>query len=136
MGVIRLIQDLLLQVPASKWWIFSFFMLILFLLGMIMSSSGIMLLTVPIMMPIIKELGFDPLWFGVIFIVMMELGYMTPPFGYNLFYIRAVTDPKTISMSDIYTSVIWFVMVEFIALIIMCLYPEIILWLPYKLFPR
>jgi tripartite ATP-independent transporter DctM subunit len=136
MGVIQIIQDLMQYVPAGKWGVFAFFMFILFILGMIMSSSGIMLITVPIMLPIIKSLGFDPLWFGVVFIVMMELGYMTPPFGYNLFYIRAVTDKKVISMADIYTSVIWFVMVEFVALIILCMFPEIILWLPNKLFPQ
>ncbi|OPY88252.1 MAG: Sialic acid TRAP transporter permease protein SiaT [Syntrophaceae bacterium PtaU1.Bin231] len=111
-------------------------MFILFVLGMVMSSSGIMLITVPIMLPVVKALGFDPLWFGVIFIVMMELGYMTPPFGYNLFYIRAVTDPKKISMADIYMSVIWFVSVEFAALVVLCMYPEIILWLPNLLFPQ
>jgi tripartite ATP-independent transporter DctM subunit len=136
MGVIRVVQNLMLHVPAGRWGVFAFFMIILFILGMVMSSSGIMLITVPIMLPVIKASGFDTLWFGVVFIVMMELGYMTPPFGYNLFYIRAVTDPKEISMTDIYTSVIWFVCVEFVALVILCLYPEIILWLPNKLFPQ
>ncbi len=136
MGVIKIIQDLMMHVPAGKWGVFVFFMFILFVLGMVMSSSGIMLITVPIMLPVVKALGFDPLWFGVIFIVMMELGYMTPPFGYNLFYIRAVTDPKKISMADIYMSVIWFVSVEFAALVVLCMYPEIILWLPNLLFPQ
>jgi TRAP-type mannitol/chloroaromatic compound transport system permease large subunit len=102
---------------------------------MIMSSSGIMLITLPIMLPIVKSLGFDSLWFGILFIIQMEIGYMTPPFGYNLFYLRAVA-PEGITMADIYKSVIWFVLVESTGLVLVMIFPQIATWLPNLLFPQ
>ena len=62
----------------------------LFALGCLMDPSGIVLLCVPLFLPIVKALGFDPLWFGVLFIVNLEMAYLTPPFGYNLFYLKSV----------------------------------------------
>jgi len=120
--------------PGGRWGVMIFFQIIIFMFAMVMSSSGIMLITIPIMLPIVKALGFDPLWFGILFIVQMEIGYMTPPFGYNLFYIKAVSPPG-VTMADIYRSVIAFICVETIGLILMMIFPEIILWLPNKLLP-
>jgi len=78
-------------------------------------------------------LGFDPVWFGVLFIVNMEMAYLTPPFGFNLFYMKAIV-PKTITMMDIYKSIVPFVALQATGLIICILFPEIILWLPQTLF--
>jgi len=134
MGSIHVVQNVVEHLPAGRWGVIIFFQIIIFLFAMAMSSSGIMLITIPIMLPIVKALGFDPLWFGVLFIVQMEIGYMTPPFGYNLFYMKAVV-PSHITMADIYKSVIFFTMVETTGLILMMVFPEIILWLPNILFP-
>lgn len=134
MGCSKIVSDLMQYIPSGRWGVIIFFQIIIFLLAMVMNPSGIMLITVPIMLPIIKSLGFDPLWFGVLFIVQMEIGYMTPPFGYNLFYIKAVAPPN-ITMADIYRSVIAFVIVESTGLVLMMIFPEIILWLPNKIFP-
>ncbi len=134
MGSIQVVQNLMQYMPGGRWGVMIFFQVIIFMFAMVMSSSGIMLITIPIMLPIVKALGFDPLWFGVLFIVQMEIGYMTPPFGYNLFYIKAVA-PEGVTMADIYRSVIAFVCVETTGLILMMIYPEIILWLPNKLLP-
>jgi tripartite ATP-independent transporter DctM subunit len=134
MGCAQVVSDLMQYIPSGRWGVMIFFQMIIFMLAMVMSSSGIMLITVPIMLPIIKSLGFDPLWFGVIFIVQMEIGYMTPPFGYNLFYIKAVA-PQDITMADIYKSVIAFTMVESTGLVLMMIFPDIILWLPNVIFP-
>ncbi len=134
MGSIQVVQNLMQYMPGGRWGVIIFFQIIIFMFAMVMSSSGIMLITIPIMLPIVKALGFDPLWFGILFIVQMEIGYMTPPFGYNLFYIKAVA-PEGVTMADIYRSVIAFVCVETTGLILMMFYPEIILWLPNKLLP-
>jgi len=133
MGSIHVVQNLVQHLPAGRWGIMIFFQIIIFFFAMAMSSSGIMLITIPIMLPIIKAIGFDPLWFGILFIVQMEIGYMTPPFGYNLFYMKAVV-PSDVTMADIYRSVIFFIMVETMGLILMMVFPQIILWLPNKLF--
>ena len=135
MGSSRVVESLIQHIPAGRWGVIIFFQMIIFFFAMAMSSSGIMLITIPIMLPIVKSLGFDPLWFGILFIIQMEIGYMTPPFGYNLFYLRAVS-PKGITMADIYKSVIWFVMVESIGLLLVMLFPQIALWLPNLLFPQ
>jgi tripartite ATP-independent transporter DctM subunit len=134
-GAVDVVKNLVQYIPAGRWGVMIFFQSIIFLLAMVMSSTGIMMITLPIMLPIIKALGFHPLWFGVIFIVQMSIGTMTPPFGYNLFYIKAVA-PSGVSMLDIYRSVIAFTIMEVTGLIILLMFPEIILWLPGKLFPQ
>jgi TRAP-type mannitol/chloroaromatic compound transport system permease large subunit len=88
------------------------------------------LLTTPIFFPVVKELGFDPLWFGVLFIINMEMAFLTPPFGFNLFYMKAVV-PKGVTMGDIYRSVIPFVLLQGLGLIICMIFPGIVTWLPY-----
>jgi TRAP-type mannitol/chloroaromatic compound transport system permease large subunit len=134
MGSSRVVENLVQHIPAGRWGVMIFFQIIIFLFAMVMSSSGIILITVPIMLPIVKQLGFDPLWFGILFIVQMEIGYMTPPFGYNLFYVKSVA-PEGITMADIYRSVIFFTMVELAGLVIIMVFPQIALWLPNLLFP-
>lgn len=134
-GAVQMVENVLKHLPAGRWGVMIFFQMIIFLLAMVMSSTGIMMITLPIMLPIIKSLGFDPLWFGVIFIIQMSIGTMTPPFGYNLFYIKAVA-PEGVTMWDIYKSVIAFTVCEVTGLVILLMYPEIILWLPHKLFPQ
>jgi TRAP-type mannitol/chloroaromatic compound transport system permease large subunit len=106
--------------------------LTLLFLGMIMDPNGIMMITIPIYVPIITALGFDPIWFGVLFIVNMEIGYLSPPFGWNLFYLKSIV-PKEITLLDIYRSIIFFVVLQLIGLTIVMVFPEIVLWLPNKI---
>ncbi len=81
---------------------------------------------------VIKSLGFDPLWFGVLFIMNMEMGYLTPPFGFNLFYMKAIAPPG-VTMGDIYRSIVPIVGLQAVALIIAMIFPEIALWFPRSL---
>ena len=81
----------------------------------------------------IAQLGFDPIWFGILFIIMMEIGFLTPPFGYNLFYLKGVA-PKSVKLSEIYTSIIPFVLLMLIGLALCIIFPGIITWLPDKVF--
>ena len=133
MGSSEVIVNLMQHLPAGRWGAVIFFQFIIFLLAMVVNSTTIMMITVPIFLPVIKAMGFNTLWYGVLFIVQMEIGYMTPPFGYNLFYMKGVV-PKNITMGDIYRSVIFFTMVELTGLLIMMVFPEIILWLPNLVF--
>jgi len=102
---------------------------ILFLLGMFIDPIGIMMITLPVFMPIADQLGFHPVWFGILFTINMELAYITPPFGFNLFYLKGVV-PEDITLTDIYRSVIPFVVLESIGLAIIILFPALSLWLP------
>jgi TRAP-type mannitol/chloroaromatic compound transport system permease large subunit len=83
----------------------------------------------PLYVPLIIALGFDPIWYGVLYTITCQIAYMTPPFGYNLFLMRAMA-PKEITLIDIYRSIIPFVLVMVFGLIIMMMFPQIALWLP------
>ena len=110
-----------------------FFQILVFIMAMVMDSGGIILILTPIFLPTIKALGFDPVWFGICFVINLEIGYMTPPFGMNLFYMKGIVPPG-VSMGDIYRSVIPFAVVEYAGLILIMAFPGIAMWLPYKLF--
>jgi TRAP-type mannitol/chloroaromatic compound transport system permease large subunit len=101
-------------------------------MGCFLDPNGIIMITAPIFFPIITQLGFDPVWFGVLFVINMEMGYLTPPFGFNLFYMQAIV-PKEIVMTDIYRSIIPFVLIQFLGLVLCMIFPEIILYLPKML---
>ncbi len=129
MGAQELIEGMMQHIPGGPWGIIVAMMVIIFFLAMVLDPVGIMLITLPVFMPIVKSLGFDPIWFGILFVINMEIGYKTPPFGFNLFYLKGVVPPG-ITMKDIYTSVVPFVIIEIIAIGIIMVFPEIATWLP------
>ena len=129
MGSAGFIQQMLLGVPGGKWGIFIVMQLTFFLLGMILDPTGIIMLTAPIYLPLATQLGFDPIWYGVIFVMNMEMSYLTPPFGFNLFYMKSIVPPD-VTMKDIYKSIVPFVALQMLGLIICCLFPQIVTWLP------
>ena len=104
-------------------------MAIWLILGCVLDPMGMLLITIPIFAPIIKSFDFNMVWFGILFIIMCEMAYITPPFGFNLFYMRSVV-PRSISMTDIYRSIFPFVLLQFICLILIIYFPQIALWLP------
>ncbi len=128
-GAHQLMEQILLSIPGGKYAILAAMMLLFFILGCILDPAGIIMICTPVFVPVIKSLGFDPLWFGILFIMNMEMGYLTPPFGFNLFYIKAVA-PPSVTMVDIYKSIVPFVILQAVGLIIVIIYPEIALWLP------
>ena len=133
MGASEFMKDLALSFPVNRWVILSAMQIILIILGMVMETVGIIMVTVPVFAPIILALKFDPAWFGVLFIVNMEMGFLTPPFGYNLFYLKGVA-PAHITMADLYRSIVPFVGLQLIGLILCMIFPQIILFLPNILF--
>jgi TRAP-type mannitol/chloroaromatic compound transport system permease large subunit len=114
---------------GGGWWSIIAMQVIWFIMGCFFDPTGIVILTTPIFFPVVVQLGFDPLWFGVLFVVNMEMGYLTPPFGFNLFYMKAVVPPG-ITMLDIYRSIVPFVALQAAGLIICMIFPSIITWLP------
>ena len=133
MGASSLIKDAVIGLDVNRYVILVTMMGVLILLGMVLDTVGIMMITVPVFVPIILSLGFDPVWFGVLFIINMEIGFLTPPFGYNLFYLRGVA-PKDVTMLDIYRSIVPFVFLMLLGLGLCIAFPEIILLLPELLF--
>ena len=98
---------------------------IIFVMGFILEPITIIVITVPVFIPIVKLFNIDPIWFGVVYVVFLQLSYITPPFGYSLFYLKGVTPPD-ISLADIYSSVSWFVILELIGVGLMIAFPILI----------
>jgi tripartite ATP-independent transporter DctM subunit len=129
LGAIDLIREVVAVLPFSRYVILIGIQILLLFLGMLLDPGGIIMICTPIFVPVIKTLGFDPVWFGVLFIINMEMGYLTPPFGFNLFYMKSIV-PPSISMLDIYKSIFPFVLLQSIALVLVIIFPDIITWLP------
>lgn len=125
----ELVADFVTNLALNRWVILILIQLMLIFLGLFLDEIGIILLTVPIFLPIIENLSFDPIWFGILFLVNAQMDYITPPFGYTLFYLRGVA-PEGVTMGDIYRSVMPFVILQAIGLGLCMLFPNIILWLP------
>jgi tripartite ATP-independent transporter DctM subunit len=130
-------QDLVTQVivglPGGRWVVYAFLHFIYFILGMFMDPTGIVFLCTPIFVPVIKRLGFDAVWFGITFIVNMEMAYLTPPFGFNLFYLRSIIS-KDIATIEIWRAVIPFIILQMLCLILLSVFPQIAIWFPSLLF--
>jgi TRAP-type mannitol/chloroaromatic compound transport system permease large subunit len=93
---------------------------------------AILMLTMPVFVPLIAELGFDPLWFGILFTINTQIAFLSPPFGLSCFYMKAVSPPE-ITIGDIYRSVWPFIIIQMIVLGLVMIFPQIGLWLPHLL---
>jgi len=129
LGGQRLIIEIISGLGVNPWVILIGMQLSLFFFGMIMDDYAIVMLCGPIFTPIIITLGFDPHWFGILFVLNMQMAYLTPPFGYNLFLMKGIV-PKGITMGDIYRSIIPFVTIQALGLVLVMIFPQLALWLP------
>lgn len=123
------VKETLVSLPLGRWGVMILIQAILIFLGMFLDVIGITVLCAPIFVPVIKALGFNPLWFGVIFNINLQIAYLTPPFGYSMFYLKAVAPPD-ITMTDLYRSVWPFIVLQVVGMGLCMIFPEIVLWLP------
>lgn len=124
-----LVRDLLIGLPFGKWFILGTMMFILFIGGFFISWQALLFIVVPIFLPVVSSLGFDPLWFALLVCVNLQMSFLTPPFAYAIFFVKGAAPPE-VTTWDIYRGVIPFVSLQAIGLLICILFPEIILWLP------
>jgi tripartite ATP-independent transporter DctM subunit len=129
LGGDQFVKNIIEVAGVNRWAILVGMMVVIFLLGMIMDPVGIIFLTVPIFLPIVETLGFNPIWFGALVIINLEMAYLTPPFGYNLFILKSVA-PKNITTLDMYRAVPPFVALQALGLILCIMFPSLITWLP------
>ena len=127
MGGTTYLKGMITGLPLEPLGIIVVMMLILVVLGMFMDWIGILLLTMPIFVPVAKELGFDPVWFGILFCMNMQASYLTPPFGPAAFYLKSVAPPE-IDIQTIFKGVLPFVGLQLIGLFLILFFPEIALW--------
>ncbi|MEE9520312.1 MAG: TRAP transporter large permease subunit [Dehalococcoidales bacterium] len=131
-GGAKFIGGLLSGLPLGNWGILIVIQLILILLGMVLDVIGIIILCVPIFIPIIATMGFDLLWFGIIFNINLQVAYLSPPFGYAMFYLKAVA-PEDVTTVDLYRAVWPFMILQVIGLAIVMAFPPIATWLPNRM---
>jgi tripartite ATP-independent transporter DctM subunit len=126
------LEELILGLPFGPWGILIIIQIIWIIMGMFIDWIGILMLTVPIFHPVILELGFDPLWFGVLLNLNLQIGFLTPPFGMAMFYLKGVSPPDVTTM-DLYRSIWPFIILQLIGLILTMIFPQIATWLPGRM---
>ena len=133
MGAGRLLNKATVGMGLSPWGVIIMMQLSMLVLGCIMDEFIIVLICGPLYTPIAVSLGFDPVWFGILMILNMEIAIQTPPYGFALFYLKGVA-PKEVTMLDIYKAIGPFVTIKFVVLGICMAFPELVTWLPQLLF--
>ena len=129
-GAVNAIESLFIERwNLSPWGVLIMMQVSYIFMGMFLDDTAMLVIVAPLYVPLIIALGFDPIWYGVLYTITCQIAYMTPPFGYNLFLMRAMA-PKEISLIDIYRSIIPFVIVMCIGLALVMIFPEIATWLP------
>jgi tripartite ATP-independent transporter DctM subunit len=132
LGAIKAIEGLLLHTWDFDPWTILILMLLSFIvLGAFLDDTAMLVIVAPLYIPLVIKLGFNPVWFGVLYTVTCQIAYITPPFGYNLFWMRAMAPPE-ITLMDIYRSIVPFVLLMTLSLIILIIFPQITLWLPQQ----
>ncbi|MDV6225538.1 TRAP transporter large permease subunit [Nitratireductor aquimarinus] len=136
LGAVKAIEGFFLdQLGLSPWEVLILMQLSYLIMGMFLDDTAMLVIVAPLYVPLVKLLGFDLIWYGVLYTITCQIAYMTPPFGYNLFLMRAMAPPE-IKLGDIYRSIVPFVAVMVFALIIVMVFPQIALWLPQHVYLR
>jgi tripartite ATP-independent transporter DctM subunit len=129
MGGDRLILDIFSSLPGGKWTFLILSMLLIFLLGFFLDFIEICFIVVPVIAPVAIHMGLDPLWFALLIALNLQTSFLTPPFGFSLFYLKA-SAPPTLKLQSIYKGIVPFVVVQVLVLSLMIAFPQISLWLP------
>lgn len=129
LGVTQQLTEFVATLPVPPWVIMILINLLLIVLGALMDPAAIVTVTSPILVPIIVQLGFDPLWFGIVFMVNMEMAFLTPPFGLNLFILKSIA-PAEMTMGDIVRGAVPFMLLQALGLALVIAFPPLSLWLP------
>ena len=130
LGAVKAIETLLLNTfHLDPWGILILMLLSFVVMGIFLDDTAMLVIVAPLYIPLVKALDFDLIWFGVLYTITCQVAYITPPFGYNLFLMRAMAPPE-ISLGDIYRSIWPFAVMMILSIIILMLFPQIALWLP------
>jgi len=129
LGAVNAIRDLFLNNGFGPWGVIIMMQLSYIIMGMFLDDTAMLIIVAPLYIPLVIKLGFDPIWYGILYTVTCQIAYLTPPFGYNLFLMKAMA-PKEITLVDIYRSVVPFVLIMVVGLAILMVFPQISTWLP------
>ena len=136
LGAVKAIDSLFTErMGLSPWVILILMQLSFIVMGTFLDDTAMLVIVAPLYVPLVGALGFDLVWYGVLYTITCQIAYMTPPFGYNLFLMRAMAPPE-ISIHDIYRSIIPFVFVMVLALVVVMVFPQVALWLPEQVYGK
>jgi tripartite ATP-independent transporter DctM subunit len=132
-GIPNMLRDFVESLNVNHMLIVFLMMCSYFILGCFLEETTMLFITIPIYMPILTAFGMDPIWFGVLFIISMQMAYITPPFGFSLFFLKGIA-PKGVTTGDIYRAVPPFLILQWVAVLLCMFIPDIVMWLPNTLY--
>ena len=136
LGAVRAIEGFFVErLGLTPWQVLIMMQVSYLLMGAFLDDTAMLVIVAPLYIPLVGSLGFDLIWYGVLYTITCQIAYMTPPFGYNLFLMRAMAPPE-ISLLDIYRSIVPFVLVMILGLAMVMIFPQIALWLPQHVYVR
>jgi tripartite ATP-independent transporter DctM subunit len=136
LGAVKAVERLVIgQMHLEPWQVLVLMQLSFLVLGTFLDDTAMLVIVAPLYIPLVRKLGFDPIWYGVLYTITCQIAYLTPPFGYNLFLMRAMAPPE-IGLADIYRSIVPFVAIMLVTLLIVGLFPQIALFLPKLVYAR
>jgi len=136
LGAVKAIEAFFTQdLGLGPWEILILMQLSYLIMGMFLDDTAMLIIVAPLYVPLVRHLGFDLVWYGVLYTITCQIAYMTPPFGYNLFLMRAMAPPE-ITLHDIYRSIVPFVLIMILGLSLVIAFPDIALWLPERFYSR
>ena len=136
LGAVKALETLFLEKwGLEPWQVLVLMQLSFIVMGSFLDDTAMLIIVAPLFVPIVIKLGFDPVWYGILYTITCQIAYITPPFGYNLFLMRAMA-PKDITLIDIYRSIIPFFLLMVLGLLLVIIFPEIALWLPHHVYVK
>jgi tripartite ATP-independent transporter DctM subunit len=134
LGAVKAVEVLFLERwGLEPWHVLVLMQLTYLVMGTFLDDTAMLIIVAPLYIPLVISLGFDPIWYGVLYVITCQIAYVTPPFGYNLFLMRAMA-PKDVTLVDIYKSIIPFALIMLVGLALVIIFPEIALWLPDQVY--
>ncbi|MGL4527524.1 MAG: TRAP transporter large permease subunit, partial [Aestuariivirga sp.] len=123
------------ELQMEPWMILTMMMATFIVLGVFLDDTAMLVIVAPLYIPLVKILGYDLVWFGVLYTITCQIAYITPPFGYNLFLMRALA-PKEVTLVDIYRSIWPFVIMMVGVIVLVGIFPQLALWLPQYIYAK
>lgn len=125
----QFVSEMAANAPGGKWGILFFALAFIIMLGMFLETMALIMLATPIITPVVVNAGFDPLWWAIIFMVVLQMAFLTPPFGFAIFYLKSAVGEK-VSIGKIYRATVPFIIIQLIAAILLIAFPQLATWLP------
>ena len=131
-GGVSVAEEMIRHADLTPWLTLAAFLGICFLAGFVLDWISVLLIFIPVFMPIVKSLGYDPVWFCVMFLVVIQTSYLTPPMAPAIFYLRGISPPE-ITLQHMFRGVVPFIVLQLLCLVIVGWFPQTVLWLPAQL---